>query len=155
MKLSTLFTATTSALLLSVSLAAAQVPAQYADNTYVNEIATQLTGQGFQITRIHTTLLGRIVIEATDGNTDREIVLAPSTGRIIRDESETADGLGQDGDLVDDGDNDIEDGFDDDGNDDNDNDDDDNDGENDDDENDGHDGGNDDGGNDDDENDND
>jgi hypothetical protein len=62
---------------------AASVPAFAA--TYLEQIVSQLQGQGFTDIEIESTWLGRTRIQAKRGDVGREIVLNPNTGEILRD----------------------------------------------------------------------
>ncbi len=53
--------------------------------TYLDQIVSQLQGQGFTDIEIENTWLGRTRIQAKRGDVDREIVLNPNTGEILRD----------------------------------------------------------------------
>ena len=53
--------------------------------TAEEQIITQLLRQGYTEFRIERTWLGRVRIEATDGDRDRELVFNPYTGEILRD----------------------------------------------------------------------
>jgi len=122
MKLSTLIKSTTAAIILSASMAAAQIPAQFANDPVVLQIAEQLATQGFEITEVKITLLGRYKIEATAPGFEREIVLAPGAGTVLRDEwrqtgSDDISGSNDDSSVDDNGTDD--DGSDDNGSDDN------------------------------------
>ncbi|HQU68028.1 MAG TPA: hypothetical protein PLI43_07490 [Albidovulum sp.] len=48
-------------------------------------VARDLTGAGFRITSRERTLLGRVRFVAVRGETEREVVLDPSSGEILRD----------------------------------------------------------------------
>ncbi len=92
MKLANLIKSTTAALVLSASLASAQVPAAFADDPVVQQIAAQLSAQGFEITDVKVTLLGRYKIEAAAPGYEREIVVAAGGGTVLRDEWSATDG---------------------------------------------------------------
>jgi hypothetical protein len=51
------------------------------------EIARSLVGQGFAITSRHRTFLGRVRFTAVKGATQREVVVDPASGEILRDYS--------------------------------------------------------------------
>lgn len=53
--------------------------------TPLERVMAQLSQQGFEVTEMETTWLGRIKIEATNGSTKREIVFNRSSGEILRD----------------------------------------------------------------------
>jgi len=55
------------------------------------EIARSLLGQGFAITSQRRTLLGRTRFTAVKGEIQREVVVDPSSGEILRDYSKAAD----------------------------------------------------------------
>ena len=48
-------------------------------------LARQLEAQGFSVTEIRRTLLGRVRVVATRGGQTREIVVDPRNGAILRD----------------------------------------------------------------------
>ena len=53
--------------------------------TYVEQIVSQLRAQGFDKIEVETTWLGRARIAAVRGDVNREIVVNPSTGEVLRD----------------------------------------------------------------------
>lgn len=53
--------------------------------SYVDQILTQLRAQGFENIEVETTWLGRARIAAVRGDVNREIVLNPTTGEVLRD----------------------------------------------------------------------
>ena len=53
--------------------------------TYTDAVVSQLTKQGFYNIAVQTTLLGRVRILADRGDGQREIILNPRTGEILRD----------------------------------------------------------------------
>ena len=71
------------ALALSVSLATTgyATPGQ-------DIVISSLQAQGFEVTLVHWTLLGRIRIIAVSADIRREIVINPTTGEILRDYSQ-------------------------------------------------------------------
>ena len=73
---------------LSVLLMAAPVCAQ----SIVEQIQAQLRDQGYSNITISRTLLGRTQIEASSAVFQREIVLDPRTGEILRDYWQPIDG---------------------------------------------------------------
>jgi hypothetical protein len=56
------------------------------------EIARDLVGQGFAITSQRRTFLGRTRFTAIRGEIQREVVVDPSSGEILRDYSNRAEG---------------------------------------------------------------
>jgi len=56
-----------------------------------SDISRRLGREGFQITRRRRTWLGRIRIEATDGQVNREVVFDPTSGEILRDYTSAID----------------------------------------------------------------
>lgn len=56
------------------------------------DLVAQLRAQGFARVTVTRTLLGRVRILADAGRLQREIVLNPKTGEILRDYTETAEG---------------------------------------------------------------
>lgn len=57
-----------------------------------DEVARNLTGAGFRITSRRRTMLGRVRFLAVRGSTEREVVLDPSSGEILRDYSRASSG---------------------------------------------------------------
>ena len=53
--------------------------------TPLERVMAQLTQQGFEVTEMERTWLGRIKIEATNGEIKREIVFNRTSGEILRD----------------------------------------------------------------------
>ena len=53
--------------------------------TYTDAVVSQLTKQGFYNIAVQTTLLGRVRILADRGDGQREIILNPRTGEVLRD----------------------------------------------------------------------
>lgn len=53
--------------------------------SYQDQIVSQLKKQGYSDIRIQRTLLGRVRILASGGGRQREIILNPRTGEILRD----------------------------------------------------------------------
>jgi hypothetical protein len=53
--------------------------------SHEDEVARTLVGQGFAITGRSRTLLGRVRFTAAKGETQREVVVDPSSGEILRD----------------------------------------------------------------------
>lgn len=53
--------------------------------SYADAVVSQLTKQGFYNIAVQTTLLGRVRILADRGDGQREIILNPRTGEILRD----------------------------------------------------------------------
>ena len=51
-------------------------------------VTASLQAQGFEVTLVHWTLLGRIRIIAVNADIRREIVINPTTGEILRDYSQ-------------------------------------------------------------------
>jgi hypothetical protein len=52
---------------------------------YADDVVQQLTGQGYAEIRVDTTFLGRVRIVAMGDGGQREIILNPRTGEILRD----------------------------------------------------------------------
>lgn len=69
--------------------------AQSSANPRLDAIVRQLQAQGYDDIAIGRTWLGRVRIEARSGNAEREIVVNPRTGEILRDYWD--DGEGRDG----------------------------------------------------------
>ena len=92
MKTTNFVASTVAAIVLGVSSANAQDLGSYAENSYVQQVASQLSEQGYDIVSIETTFLGRIRIEARYGNSEREVVLNGRTGEVLRDRWSTEDG---------------------------------------------------------------
>lgn len=55
------------------------------------QIARSLRGEGFQITSQRRTFLGRVRFKAVRGNAEREVVVDPASGEILRDYTYTAE----------------------------------------------------------------
>ena len=111
--------------LLLGALALAALPGQALAQTAEDRIVRQLQAQGYRDIRVRRTLLGRVRILARRGSQEREIVLSPATGEILRDYWEDEDdgrvlrsddrsGSGRSGSGRDDKDDDRDDGKDDD-----------------------------------------
>ena len=124
MKLKTLIKSTTVALLLSAKLVNAQIPAAYANDPVVQQVSEQLAAQGYEVTEVKKTILGRYKIEAVAPGYEREIVVTAGGGTVLRDEWKATDGgsassgglpdvSGPDDSGLDDGNEDGEDGLDD------------------------------------------
>ena len=60
-----------------------------------DRVIAALEEQGYQVTRVRKTWLGRVQIRARAGDLRREIVLNPNTGEVLRDYVET---IGRDDD---------------------------------------------------------
>ncbi len=58
-------------------------PTQAAD--FEDAIVAQLSEQGFTGMSVHRTFLGRVIINAKSNTGEREIVINPNTGEILRD----------------------------------------------------------------------
>lgn len=116
---------------LGAALVCAVLPASAQSVT--EQVVDQLRRQGYADVTVRRTLLGRVRITADGPRGQREVILNPGTGAILRDyedrNEDSSDRSGRDNDDDDD-DNDDDD---DDDDDDNDDDDDDNDGDDDDD----------------------
>lgn len=52
---------------------------------YADQVIDQLRAQGFQSIHVEKTWLGRMRIHATDQRGEREIIVNPATGEILRD----------------------------------------------------------------------
>lgn len=115
----------------SFAAALAAGPAFAIDDAATRSVVRQLERQGFEITSVSRTLLGRVRVVARRGDVVREIVFDPRNGAILRDYTTTRSGeprigpspesdnpgeggAGEDGD---DDDDDDDDGNDDDGDD--------------------------------------
>jgi hypothetical protein len=61
------------------------LPTAVAAQGFISSIITQLRDQGFEEIRQERTLLGRIRIIATRSDGEREIIVNPNTGEILRD----------------------------------------------------------------------
>lgn len=59
--------------------------------TVEESIVRQLREQGFERIRIERTLLGRLRIEAYSSSLERELVVNPNTGEVLRDYWEALD----------------------------------------------------------------
>lgn len=67
---------------LFVALAA---PVSAADIDYVAAVSNYLAAQGYQVDNVRKTFWGRVKISASKGTAERELVLNPHTGEILRD----------------------------------------------------------------------
>ncbi len=54
-----------------------------------DQVARAISGQGFRITSRKRTFLGRVRFTAVRGNVEREVVVDPSSGEVLRDYSRT------------------------------------------------------------------
>lgn len=70
-------------------LALVTLATQVHANPLVDQVTEQLVKQGYQRIEVSRTFLGRIRIEATGGGSEREVVLNPRTGQILRDHWES------------------------------------------------------------------
>lgn len=70
--------------------------AAFAATSPEDQVARAIKGDGFRITSQRRTLLGRVRFLAVRGDTQREVVMDPSSGEILRDYSRVADN-GRDG----------------------------------------------------------
>ena len=70
---------------LSAALAAAPGMAVAQHSSAYEQISGQLQSQGFTITSVEKTWLGRVRIVARSAVYDREVVFVPATGEILRD----------------------------------------------------------------------
>jgi len=86
MKISGTLKATAFASVFLANMASAGIPEAYAGNPLLEALNQQLIAEGFEIVSIKTTFLWRLKIEAHAPGIDREIVLAPGTGAILRDD---------------------------------------------------------------------
>lgn len=55
-------------------------------------LTDQLKNQGFTVVETGRTWLGRILVRATDGTTDREIVLERGSGQVLHDRARPSQG---------------------------------------------------------------
>ena len=60
-------------------------------HTPTDRVRSQIETQGFTITEMHRTWLGRVRITAVNSQFEREIVFRPATGEILRDHWEPRD----------------------------------------------------------------
>ena len=81
---------------------------------FASEIERRLTRQGYEIESVARTLLGRVRILARNADGEREIILNPRTGEILRDLWISGGRSGQSSILNDDDDDDRDDDDDDD-----------------------------------------
>ena len=119
--------------LISLAVVPASAGMAFAQASPDDQVMAQLVAQGFSITSVRRTLLGRVQIIAARADQTREIVIDPRNGVILRDylftneagtsSSSTTRQSGRSGNSYDDDDDDDDDG-DDDGDDDDDDDDD-------------------------------
>jgi hypothetical protein len=79
--------------LISASAAVlAASPAMAQDDAATRSVIRQLERQGFEIISVRRTLLGRVRVLSRRGNLQREIVLDPRNGAILRDYTVDAGG---------------------------------------------------------------
>lgn len=71
---------------LSLSLATAPLAvAQPTRQEYIVSYSEFLAGQGFEVVRISKTFLGRIRLNAESADFEREMIINPHTGEVLRD----------------------------------------------------------------------
>ncbi len=70
--------------LMSLGVAVATAPMAWAQ-TFAEQIVQQLVDQGYVNIQVEATLLGRLRISADGSGGQREIILNPRTGEILRD----------------------------------------------------------------------
>jgi len=75
-------------LMLMASVANAGIPEEFAGDRILAALNERLVAEGFEIVSVRVTFLRRYKIEAHAPGIDREIVLAPGTGAILRDKQE-------------------------------------------------------------------
>ena len=68
-----------------ICIALAGTPFEAAAQSVQDHIVRQLREQGFRITEIAPTWLGRVRIVSTRNGLERELVFVPNTGEILRD----------------------------------------------------------------------
>jgi len=73
-------------------LAVASAPVWADGDGYVASVTRQLKAQGYKITQISRTFLGRVRFEAKRKDVEREIVINPRTGEVLRDLNTTITG---------------------------------------------------------------
>lgn len=56
------------------------------DNPAIKQLVEQLANEGYSVLAIESTWLGRIKVEAHSDMYEREIVLAPGAGTVLRDD---------------------------------------------------------------------
>ncbi|MCG7493322.1 hypothetical protein [Thalassobius sp. Cn5-15] len=66
-------------------LALAAFAAQAQANPIVDHVTQQLIDQGYDRVEVSRTFLGRIRIEATGKGAEREVIVNPRTGQVLRD----------------------------------------------------------------------
>ncbi|MEM8978871.1 MAG: hypothetical protein AAGD04_05265 [Pseudomonadota bacterium] len=71
-------------LLLTALIVLSQSGAVFAQSVQ-DSVVEQLTAQGFEITKMRRTFLGRVRIEAQSEDLERELVFNPNTGEVLRD----------------------------------------------------------------------
>jgi hypothetical protein len=76
----------------SFAAALAAGPAFAIDDPATRSVVRQLERQGFEITSVSRTLLGRVRVVARRGDIIREIVFDPRNGAILRDYTTTRSG---------------------------------------------------------------
>ncbi len=99
-------------IILVVLLAVAAVPAFSGEASPVETVASELADQGYEVARVSKTFWGRVKIVARKDDLEREVILNPNTGEILRDlvrrrrTGQGSDGSGAFGDAEDDDDKD-------------------------------------------------
>lgn len=83
--------------LLSAAGALLLANSAFAAASHEADVARALVGQGYRITSRRRTLLGRVRFTAEKGRTEREVVLDPSSGEILRDYSSVDGGADRPG----------------------------------------------------------
>lgn len=90
---------TLKSLVIACALSLAALPALAAPS--VDQIVAQLEAQGYDDIDVERTWLGRIRIEAESKTREREIIINPRTGEILRDFSYANDDDDDDDGLLD------------------------------------------------------
>src|SRR5210317_826232 len=72
-------------ILLVMLLTGLAVPAFSDMAPTVSVVAEELADQGYQVSRISKTFWGRVKIISRKGELEREVILNPNTGEILRD----------------------------------------------------------------------
>ncbi|MCA0873735.1 hypothetical protein LCL97_23125 [Seohaeicola saemankumensis] len=69
-----------------IALMAWHSPASAASTDVADPVVARIEAEGFEVSNVRRTWLGRIVITAQDGRSLREVVLNRTTGAVLRDE---------------------------------------------------------------------
>ena len=74
-------------MMLLTAMAGLTAPLSANAQTIEEQVISELEGQGYTDIQIYHTLLGRLRIVATSGDIQRELVILPASGEVLRDHS--------------------------------------------------------------------